>query len=52
MEKAQTSKYYENAVKTWTVRDLNKRATAKANNIHLIEFWSLDDVKQYISQWK
>jgi hypothetical protein len=33
-EKAKTSKYYENAIVTWTVRDVAKIATAKANNLN------------------
>lgn len=33
-EKAKTSKYYENAITTWTVRDVAKLATAKANNLN------------------
>lgn len=33
-EKAKTSKFYENAIETWTVRDVKKLETAKKNRIN------------------
>jgi hypothetical protein len=33
-EKAKTSKFYENAIKTWTERDVKKLQTAKENNLN------------------
>lgn len=33
-EKAKTSKFYENAIETWTVRDVKKLETAKKNGIN------------------
>lgn len=33
-EKAKTSKFYENAIETWTVRDVKKLETAKKNKIN------------------
>ncbi len=33
-EKAKTSKFYENAIKTWTERDVVKRETAIKNNLN------------------
>lgn len=33
-EKAKTSKFYENAINTWTVRDVNKRKCAEKNNLN------------------
>jgi len=33
-EKAKTSKYYQNAIETWTVRDVKKLKTAKENNLN------------------
>ena len=41
------TKYYDNAINTWTVRDVNKRNTAKQNNLNYIEFWSYDDLLKY-----
>jgi hypothetical protein len=36
-EKSQNSKFYENAIKTWTIRDPLKRKMAKENGIKFIE---------------
>lgn len=33
-EKAKTSKFYENAIYTWTVRDVEKQKIAKENNLN------------------
>ena len=33
-EKAKTSKFYENAIQTWTVRDVQKLKCAKENNLN------------------
>lgn len=41
-EKAKTSEFYENAIQTWTVRDVNKRETAKKNNINYLEIWDIN----------
>lgn len=35
-EKAKTSKFYANAIITWTVRDVKKQACAKQNNLNYI----------------
>lgn len=37
------SNYYKNAIKVWTVDDVKKRATAKANNLNFLEIWSVKD---------
>lgn len=34
------TKYYDNAIHTWTIRDVEKRETAKKNNIKYYELWS------------
>ena len=33
-EKAKTSQFYANAIKTWTERDVEKRRVAKENNLN------------------
>ena len=40
-EKAKTSKYYQNAIYTWTVLDVKKVETANKNNLNFktIEYW-------------
>lgn len=43
------TKYYDNAIHCWTVRDVRKRQTAKANKLNYIEFWSLGDLKSWLT---
>ncbi len=38
-EKAKTSKYYKNAITTWTIRDVAKITTAKANKLNYITYY-------------
>ena len=45
---AKGTKYYLNAVQTWIIRDPYKREVAKKNGIQLIEFWSLDEVRDFV----
>ena len=33
-EKAKTSKFYQEAINTWTIRDVKKLETAKKNNLN------------------
>lgn len=42
-EKAKKSKYFENAIYTWTIRDINKYKYAKKNKLNYIVFWTLQD---------
>lgn len=46
--KSKNNTYYDNAINTWTVRDVNKRNTAKANNLNYIEIWTFDEFKAWI----
>ena len=48
-EKSISSEYYKNAIYTWTIRDVNKRNTAKENNLNFIELWSIKDVENFIN---
>lgn len=41
-EKSKYSKYYENALYNWTVRDVNKRIIAMQNNLQYLEIFSYD----------
>ena len=36
------SKYYDNAIETWTIRDVKKRNIAKKNNLKYIEIFSVN----------
>lgn len=42
------TKYYNNAIQTWTIRDVLKRQTAIANNLNYVVFWNLNEVKQHV----
>jgi len=46
------SKYYENAIEVWTIRDVKKRETAKKNKLNWVEIFSydLDECVSMISQ--
>ena len=46
--KSKNTKYYNNAIKTWTIRDVNKRKIAKENNLNYIELWTLEEAKKWI----
>lgn len=39
---------YNKIIYTWTDLDVRKRNTAKENNLNFIEFWSIEDVKQWL----
>ena len=40
--KSKNSGYYQNAINTWTIRDVNKRNIAKQNNLNYLEIFSKD----------
>ena len=42
------TKYYNNAIITWTVRDVQKRKVAKENNLNYKEFWNINELKKFI----
>ena len=46
-EKAKVSKFYVNAIKTWTVRDVSKKKFSEENNLKYLVFWSLQEVVRY-----
>lgn len=48
-EKAKTSKYYKNAITTWTIRDVLKRETARKNCLNWIEFFSFKDFEKWFT---
>lgn len=43
-EKAKTSKYYKNAITTWTIRDPAKIAVAKANRLNYKMYYKEDEL--------
>ena len=50
--KAKNTLYYNNAINTWTVRDVNKRNIASKNNLNFLEFWNINELKLFIKQMK
>ena len=48
--KEKNTKFYNNAIQTWTVRDVNKRNTVKENKLNYIEFWNIDDLKTWMTK--
>lgn len=46
-EKAKSSNFYQNAIYTWTVRDVIKRQNAKENNLNWIEFFNMEQFKEW-----
>ena len=51
-EKAKNSKYYKNAINTWTIYDVKKRNIAKKNNLNYIEFWNISSIKKWIFDYE
>lgn len=47
--KQKGTKYYANAIETWTKRDPEKRLYAAQNRIKHLELWSLHDVIDHVS---
>ena len=43
------SKYYDNVIYNWSIRDVEKRKTAQCNGLNYIEFWSLNDLLTWLS---
>ena len=50
--KSKNSQYYKNAITTWTIRDVNKRETAKKNNLNFFEFFSLQELENWLNNFK
>lgn len=46
--KSKNTKYYDNAINTWTVRDVNKINFAKLNKINLKVFYDIDEFLDFI----
>ena len=46
--KNKNTRYFNNAINTWTIRDVEKRCCAKNNNLNYVVLW---DMNEYI-EWK
>ena len=49
--KDKNTKYYNNAITAWTIRDVNKRNTAKENKLNYIEFWNINELKNWLNNY-
>lgn len=49
-EKAKTSKFYQNAIYTWTDLDVRKRQIAQQNNLNWLEFFSMTEFNTWYKQ--
>ena len=47
-KKAETSKFYENAVQTWTVRDVEKLRAARRGELRYVVFWNISEVLEFV----
>ncbi|MCH5166913.1 MAG: hypothetical protein J1F35_03385 [Erysipelotrichales bacterium] len=45
--KSKNTKFYNKAIEVWTIKDVNKRNTAKENNLNWIEFFNIKDFKKW-----
>ena len=42
--------FYDNAIETWTKRDVIKRKSAKENNLNYVVLWNKQDIEDWFSQ--
>ena len=45
---SKNTKFYNNAINTWTVRDVKKRKIAKQNNLNFIELWNINQLNNIL----
>jgi len=46
--KSKGTKYYNNAINTWTIRDPEKYNIAKKNNLNYLLFYNIDNLKEWL----
>lgn len=51
-EASKHSRYYQNAIETWTVRDLNKLNTALKNNLNYVVWFNKEQAHEWIEKYK
>ena len=51
-EKSKNSKFYENAIETWTVRDINKLETVIKNNLNYIAWFNQEQAYDWIEKMR
>ena len=43
------TKYYDNVLYNWSIRDVEKRNIANQNCLNYIEFWNIDELKKWLN---
>ena len=51
-EASEHSRFYQNAIETWTIRDLNKLNTALKNNLNYIAWFNQEQALDWIEKYK
>ena len=51
-EKSKNSKFYKNAIETWTVRDINKLETVIKNNLNYIAWFNQEQAYDWIEKMR
>ena len=46
-EKSKNSKFYKNAIYTWSVLDVKKRNIAKQNKLNYLEFFNMNQFNEW-----
>lgn len=50
MMKSKNTRYYNNVIKNWIIRDVHKRNIAKENKLNYLEFWNIKELKIWIDK--
>ena len=48
--KSKHTKYYDIAVRVWSISDVNKRNIAEKNNLNYLEFWNINEAERWIKK--
>lgn len=48
--KSKHTRFYDLAIRTWTIRDVEKRECAKKHNLNFKEVWTLEEGKKFIDE--
>ena len=49
--KSKNTKFYNNAINTWSILDVKKFNISKKNNINYLVFWNIDELKKWIDNY-
>lgn len=49
--KNKKTKYYQNVLYNWTIRDVKKRNIAKENKLNYLEFWNINELKEWLLKY-